>query len=93
MRCSPRQAGGLNCAPKMLRHYHSPDKMSWDGWCLSDRGVERSNLENAANREEADKLEEMTADQITVNGYYVVAGIAHHEYKQGWKIRKYMCLV
>ena len=22
---------------------------------------------------------------MAVDGYYVVAGIAHHEYKQGWK--------
>ena len=27
----------------------------------------------------------MTADEITVDGYYVVAGIARHEYKQGCK--------
>ena len=27
----------------------------------------------------------MTADEITVDNYYVVAGIARHEYKQGWK--------
>ena len=35
--------------------------------------------------EEADELEEMTADEMAVDGYYVVAGIARHEYKQGWK--------
>ena len=27
----------------------------------------------------------MTADEMAVDGYYVVAGIARHEYKQGWK--------
>ena len=27
----------------------------------------------------------MTADEIAVDGYYVVAGIARHEYKQGWR--------
>ena len=27
----------------------------------------------------------MTADEMPVDGYYVVAGIARHEYKQGWK--------
>ena len=27
----------------------------------------------------------MTADEMVVHGYYVVAGIACHEYKQGWK--------
>ena len=45
----------------------------------------RIDLENAASPEEADKLEEMTADEIAVDGYYVVAGIARHEYQQGWK--------
>ena len=73
------------CAPKQLRHYHSPDELSWDEWRLSDREVERIDLENAANPGEADELEEMTADEMTVDGYYVVAGIACHQYKQGWK--------
>ena len=68
-----------------MRHYHSPDNLSWDEWRLSDSEVERIELENAASPEEADKLEEMTADEMAVDGYYVVAGIARHEYKQGWK--------
>ena len=75
----------LLCAPKQLRHYHSPDNLSWDEWRLSDREVERIDLENAASPEEADQLEEMTADEMAVDGYYVVAGNARHEYKQGWK--------
>ena len=54
-------------------------------WRLSDKEVERIDLENTATPEEADKLKEMTADEMVVDGYYVVAGIAHHEYKQGWK--------
>ena len=28
----------------------------------------------------------MTADEMAVDGYYVVAGIARQEYKQGWKL-------
>ena len=59
--------------------------MSWDEWCLSDSEVERIDLENAASPGEADELEEMTADEMAVDGYYVVAGIARHEHKQGWK--------
>ena len=82
--CSPRLGGELLCAPKQLRHYHSPDELSWDEWRLLDREFERIDLENAANPEEADKLEETTADEMAVDGYYVVAGISHHEYKQGW---------
>ena len=85
VRCSPRLGGELLCAPKQLRHYHSPDDLSWDEWRLSDSEVERIDLENAASPEEADELKEMTADEMAVDGYYVVAGIAHHEYKQGWK--------
>ena len=27
----------------------------------------------------------MTAEEMAVDGYYVVAGIARHKYKQGWK--------
>ena len=27
----------------------------------------------------------MTAEEMAVDGCYVVAGIARHEYKQGWK--------
>ena len=80
-RCSPRLGGELLCAPKQLRHYHSPDELSWDDWRLSDREVERIDVENAANLKGADELEEMTADEMAVDGYYVVAGIAHHEYK------------
>ena len=30
-------------------------------------------------------MEEMTTEEMAVDGYYVVAGIARHEYKQGWK--------
>ena len=85
VKCSPCLGGELLCAPKQLRHYHSPDGMSCDEWCLSDREVERIDLENAASPEEADELEERTADEMAVDGYYAVAGIARHEYKQGWK--------
>ena len=63
----------------------SPDDLSWDEWRLSDSEIERIDLENAASPEEADELEEMTADEMAVDGYYVVAGIARHEYKQVWK--------
>ena len=47
--------------------------------------MERTNLGNAANSEEADELEEMTPDEMAVDGYYVVAGIARNEYRKGWK--------
>ena len=85
MRFSPRLGGELVCAPKQLRHYHSPDDLWWDEWRLSDSEVERIDLENAASSKEADELEQMTADEMAVEGNYVVAGIACHEYKQGWK--------
>ena len=68
-----------------MRQYHSPDDLSCDEWRLSDSEVERIDLETAASPEEADKPEEMTADEMAVDGYYVVAGIARHEYKEGWK--------
>ena len=85
VRCSPRLGGELLCAPKQLSHYHSPDDLSWDELRLSDREVKRIDLENAASPEEEDEPEEITADEMAVDGYYVVAGIARHEYKQGWK--------
>ena len=84
VRCSLRLGGELLCAPKHLRHHHSPDDLSWDEWPLSDSEVERIDLENAASPEVADELDEMTADEMAVDGYYVVAGIARHEYKTGW---------
>ena len=84
-RCSPCLGGEFQCAPKKLRHYHSPDELTWDEWRLSDREVERIDLESAVNPEEADEGEEMTAAETAVDAYYVVAGIARHEYKQGWK--------
>ena len=71
--------------PKQLRHYHSRDDLSWDEWHLSNSEVKRIDLENAASPEKADELEEMTADEMAVDGYYVVAGIARHEYKEGGK--------
>ena len=83
VRCSPRVGGELLCAPKQLRHCHSLDDLYRDQSRLSDREVERIGLENAANPEEADELEEMTAEEMAVNGYYVVVGIACHEYKEG----------
>ena len=70
------------CAPQQLRHYHSPEYLSWYEWRLSDSEVECIDLENAASPEETDGLEEMTAVEMAVDGYYVVAGIARHEYKQ-----------
>ena len=85
MRFIPRLGGELLCAPKQRRHYHSPEELSWDNKRLSDREVEDIHPENAANPEEADDLQEMTADEMAVDGYYVVAGIAGHGYKQGWK--------
>ena len=85
VRCSPRLGGELLCAPKQLRHYHSPDELSWDGWRLSDREVERIGPKNAANPEDAEKLEHMTADEMAVDGYCVVAGISCLEFKQGSK--------
>ena len=69
VRCSPRLGGELLCVPKQLRHQHSPDDSSWDEWRLSDREVERIDLENAASPEEAEELEEMTADEMAVDGY------------------------
>ena len=68
-----------------MRHYHSPDDLSWDEWRLTDTEVERIDPEKAASPEKADELQEMTADEMAVDGYYVVAGIARHEYKQGSK--------
>ena len=47
--------------------------------------MERIDLESAVSPEEADELEEMTADEMAVNCYYVVAGIARHEYNQASK--------
>ena len=70
---------------EQLRHYHSPDDLSLDEWHLSYSEVKRIDLENAASPEEADELEEMTANEMAVDGYYVVAGNARHEYKQGTK--------
>ena len=85
MGCSPDLGGDLLCAPKQLRHHHSPDALSWHVWRLSHREGKSMDLEKAANPEEADELEEMTAYEMAVNGYYVIAGVAHHKYKQGWK--------
>ena len=85
VKCSPRLGGELLCAPKQLRHYHSPDDLSFDEWRLSDSAVERIDLENTASPEKAEELEEMTAGEMAVDGYYVVAGIARHAYKQGSK--------
>ena len=86
MGCSPRLGGELLCAPKQLRHYHSPDDLSLDEWRLTAKEVERINLENAATPAEADEIKEMTADDTAVDGYYMVASIARHEYLQGWNV-------
>ena len=85
VRCSPCLGGELLCALKQLRHYHSPDELSWDEWCLSDREVERIDLENADNPEEADEVEEIIANEMAVDGYYLVAGFERHDYKQALK--------
>ena len=81
VRLSPCSGGELLCAPKQLRHYHSADHLGWDEWRLSDIEVERIDLENGASHEGADELEEMTADEMALDCYYAVVGIARHEYK------------
>ena len=73
------------CAPKELGHYYSPDELPLDEWRLSDREVERINLENAVHREEAEELQEMTAHEMALDGCYVVAGIERHACKKSWK--------
>ena len=40
---------------------------------------------HAVPPEEGDKVEEMTTDEMVVDGYYVLIGIVSHKYKQGWK--------
>ena len=85
MRWTQRLGGELLCAPKQLRHYHSPDDLSLDEWRFSDKSDEKIDLQNAASPAEADELEEMTVEEMTVDGYYIVAGISRHKYKQGWK--------
>ena len=85
VRCSSRLGGKLLCAPKRLRHSHYPDDLSWDEWRLTDKEVAHSNVENAAKPEEADGLDEMTADEMVVEGHYVLAGIARNQYIQGSK--------
>ena len=52
VRCSPCLGGELLCTPKQLRHYHSPGDLAWDEWRLSDKEVERIDLENAATPED-----------------------------------------
>ena len=59
VKCSPRLGDELLCAPKPLRHYHSPDDLSWDEWRLSNKEIGKIDLQNAASPEEANKLEEM----------------------------------
>ena len=86
VRCSASLGGELLCAPNQFRQFKY---LSWDEWRLSNSEVECIDLENAASPQEADELKEMTADEMAVDGYYVVAGIARHEYKQG---RKYLTL-
>ena len=51
---------------------------------MSDKEVEKIDLQNAVSPEEANEMEEMTTEEMALDGYYVVAGIARHEYKQGW---------
>ena len=53
---------------------------------LSDKEVEKINPQNATSPEEADKVEEMSAEEMAVDGYYVFACIARHEYKHGRKL-------
>ena len=73
VRCRPRLGGELLCPPKQPRHYHFSEDVACDDWRLSDKEVVR--IENTASPEEAGKLEEMAADEMAVDGYYVVAGI------------------
>ena len=42
VRCSPHLGGELLCAPKQLRHYHSPDDLSCDELPLTDQRSRKS---------------------------------------------------
>ena len=72
MKCRLRLGGELLCAPKQLRHYHSPDELFWDDRRSSDSEVERIDVEIATDPKKADKMEEMTANEMAVDGYYLV---------------------
>ena len=60
-KCSPHLGGELLCAPKILRHYHSPDDLSCDECRLSDKEVEKPDQQSANPPKEAQELGEMTA--------------------------------
>ena len=77
--CTPRLGGELLCAPKQLRYYHSPHDLSWDKWRLSHEEVKKIDLQTAASPQEADELEKITTEEMAVDGYYVVTGIARDE--------------
>ena len=49
VRCSLRLGGELLCAAKQLRHYHSPEELSWDNRRPSDSEVERIDVDIPAN--------------------------------------------
>ena len=49
---------------------------------MSDKEVEKFDLQNAVAPEEAYEMEEMTTEEMAVNGYNVVVGIARQEYKR-----------
>ena len=49
---------------------------------MTDSEVKQNNPESAATLEESNNVEEMTSDEMAVDGY-LVAGIASHEFKQG----------
>ena len=41
--------------------------------------MEKIDLQNAASPKEADNLDAMTAENMAVDGYYIVAGIVRRE--------------
>ena len=83
VRCSPRLGWELRYASTHLRHCRSPDGLSWDEWRLTTKEVERINRDNAVASEEADELQENTAEEMAADGYHLDAGIACRNYKEG----------
>ena len=50
----------------------SPNEVAWDEWHMSDKEVEKMDLQNVVSPEEPDEMREMTTEEMAVDGYNVV---------------------
>ena len=86
VRCSPRLGGTLVCAAQQLKRYYDPEDLCGEEWELNDDEIAALDLQGAASPMKVEgQLEDMNAEEMAKEGFYLVKSVIGHRYRQGWR--------